>query len=201
MHMNLAPLLYLLLLSTCHQPKPKLGGPCEGCEALLDYGTRALLPTDTLPEFQTTAPKMKVYGTVYRKDGKTPAADVVLYLYHTNRQGIYPTRGNEKDWAKKHGYLRGWVKTGKDGRYAFYTFRPTAYPDRSEPEHMHITLKEPGKIPYYLDDFQFLDDPGLKNTERLPQRGGSGLVRPQAAGQLLLVKRDIVLGKNIPNYE
>jgi protocatechuate 3,4-dioxygenase beta subunit len=181
----------------------RIGGPCEGCEAIYEYGQRKLIATDTLPEFQTTEPKIKITGIVLKKDGKTPAGDVILYIYHTDRTGIYPTSGDEKGWDRRHGYIRGWIKTGKDGKYTFYTFRPAAYPGGTEPEHIHILVKEPGKNEYYLDEYVFDDDSLLTENERnvLENRGGSGLVKPVPGNGMLTVRRDIVLGLNIPQYE
>ena len=146
---------------------------------------------------------MKITGTVFLKDGRSPAQNVIVYIYHTSRKGIYQTKGNEKGWAKRHGYIRGWIKTGKDGRYTFYTFRPAAYPDRSEPEHIHITVKEPGKNEYYIDNFFFDDDPLLTQAvrDRLNNRGGSGIMNASVENGILTIKRNIFLGKNIPNYD
>lgn len=191
-------------VTSCQQQNRKIiGGPCEGCEALFEYGNKKLTAIDTLPGFQFNEPKLKVSGTVFNKDGKTPAENVIIYIYHTNRKGIYPTKGNETGWAKRHGFIRGWIKTGKDGWYTFYTFRPAAYPDGSESEHIHITIKEPGINEYYLDEYLFDDDPSLTQIKRhkLPNRGGSGIVKPYRDGQILTVKRDIILGKNIPDYQ
>src|SRR5690242_15019427 len=101
-----------------------VGGSCEGCEAALEYGSRTLNATDTLPDFNESGPKLIVTGTIYQKDGTTPASDVILYIYHTDQTGEYSKKGNEKGWGKRHGYIRGWIKTGKDGRYTFYTLRP-----------------------------------------------------------------------------
>jgi protocatechuate 3,4-dioxygenase, beta subunit len=184
-------------------PEKIVGGPCEGCEALHEYGDRKLSNTDTLPNFLKTEPKMKITGKVFHEDGKTPAKGVILYIYQTDRSGVYPLLGDEKGWAKRHGYLRGWVKTNADGNYTFYTFRPGAYPDRNEPEHIHLTIKEPGKIAYYLDEFVFEDDPRLTQTERnnLPNRGGSGVTNPDFENGIWVIHRDLVLGQNIPDYE
>jgi protocatechuate 3,4-dioxygenase beta subunit len=137
------------------------------------------------------------------KDGKTPAKDVLLYIYHTNRDGIYETRGNETGWGKRHGYIRGWVKTANDGSYTFFTFRPGSYPNRREPEHIHITVKEPDMNEYYIDDFMFDDDPLLTRSERENRRnrGGSGIVKPDKTGKIYTIQRDIILGRNIPGYE
>lgn len=180
-----------------------VGGPCEGCEAIYEYGNKILRPVDTLPEFKRNEPKLKITGTVFKKDGITPAENVIVYIYHTNRKGIYQTKGNETRWAKRHGFIRGWIKTGKNGRYTFFTFRPAAYPDGTEPEHIHITIKEPHKKEYYLDEYLFDDDPTLTKTMRnkLPNRGGSGILKPYKEGKILTIKRNIILGKNIPNYE
>lgn len=186
--------------STGHNKK--IGGPCQGCEAIFEYGDKVLKDTDTLPDFSKTSPKLKLSGTVYQKNGKTPAKNVILYFYQTNRKGIYPKKGDEKGWGKRHGYLRGWVKTNSVGHYTIYTFRPGAYPNRNTPEHIHITVKEPDKNEYYIEDVLFDDDVLLTLSKRkdLKQRGGSGIVNPVLKNGILTVSRDIILGHNIPNY-
>ncbi|MEP2024258.1 MAG: intradiol ring-cleavage dioxygenase [Reichenbachiella sp.] len=203
-------LLILLLIATSCQSQTKktdtdklVGGSCEGCEAIFEFGNKKLTAIDTLPGFMRTNPKLKLTGTVFEKDGETPADNVMLYIYHTDRNGIYPSNGNEKGWAKRHGYIRGWVKTDKTGKYTFYTFRPAAYPNGMEPEHIHITIKEPDKNEYYIDAFVFNDDELLTQEKRNEQdnRGGSGIVKPISKNAMLTVNRDIILGLNIPNYE
>ena len=183
--------------------KPLVGGPCEGCEAIYEYGEQKLFPVDTLPDFFQNEPKLKVSGVVFQKDGKTPAKDVILYIYHTDKAGIYPKKGGEKGWARRHGYLRGWIKTGADGKYSFYTFRPAAYPNRTIPQHIHITVKEPDKNEYYIDQFLFDDDPFVTTQERnrARNRGGSGIMKTSVENGMLTIRRDIVLGLNIPNYQ
>jgi protocatechuate 3,4-dioxygenase beta subunit len=180
-----------------------VGGPCEGCEAIYEYGNQRLISIDTLPDFKHTEPKLKLTGTIFKKDGKTPAENVILYIYQTDRNGIYATKGNEKGWAKRHGYIRGWIKTDKSGKYTFYTFRPASYPNRAEPEHIHITTKEPNKNEYYIDEFVFDDDPMLTQDKRdkLENRGGSGIVQLILKDGVLTANRNIILGLNIPNYE
>lgn len=204
-------LYFLLIFWTCTSCNAQMksttskfvGGGCEGCEAIFEYGNKKLTSIDTLPEFQSNQPKIKITGTVLKKDGKTPAENVIIYIYHTNRKGIYETKGDETGWAKRHGFIRGWVKTGKDGKYTFYTFRPTAYIDGSEPEHIHITIKEPSKNEYYLDDYLFEDDPILTQNvrDRLSDRGGSGIMKPVEKNGIFIIERNIILGLNIPNYE
>jgi len=198
------PALLLVALSACSQPQ-HVGGPCEGCEAIYENKIpfEQLPSFDTLPGYYEKGNKLLVIGKVFKADGKTPAADVVLYLYHTNIEGIYPTKGNEKGWGRRHGYLRGWLKTNEKGEYSFLTIRPGAYPGRDNPEHIHVTIKEPGKNEYWIDDFHFDDDPILTAAARknFKNRGGNGIVKVTRSGDLLTASRNIVLGLNIPGYK
>lgn len=203
-HSNYLILFCLFLNFNCSaQSRKTVGGGCEGCEAIFEFGEKTLSSIDTLPDFDTSEPKLKLTGTVFHRDGKTPARDVILYIYHTDRTGLYPKKGNETGWARRHGYLRGWIKTDQRGHYTFYTFRPAAYPDRADPEHIHLTVKESDRNEYYLDDFLFEDDPILTRQKRklLSNRGGSGIGMPKLEKGILTLHRDIILGLNIPDYE
>ncbi|MFC0605511.1 dioxygenase family protein [Winogradskyella pulchriflava] len=200
-------IIALTIISCQSQAKNKtdkiVGGPCEGCEALYEYGEKKLSSIDTLPKFEASKPKLKITGTVYKKDGVTPAKNIILYIYHTNENGIYETKGDEKGWAKRHGYIRGWIKTNVDGAYTFYTFRPASYPNTNAPQHIHITVKEPNTNAYYIDDIMFEDDKFLTDEfkKRLGSRAGSGVVLPKLENGILTVKRDVILGLNIPDYD
>lgn len=187
----------------CSQSSKKVGGPCQGCEAALDYGDKKLSSVDTLPGFDEHNQKMKIQGTVFEKDGKTPAKNVIIYIYQTNQKGVYEKKGDETGFASYHGIYRGWVKTNEVGEYAFYTFKPGAYPSRSEPAHVHFTIKEPGINEYYIDAIQFDDDPLLEKRDREKKnpRGGNGIISLVKRDGLLIADRDITLGLNIPNYE
>lgn len=180
-----------------------VGGPCEGCEAIFEYGTRILSPVDTLPDFHDNGPRLKVTGTIYQPDGKTPAAGVVLYVYHTNQEGVYPTRGGETGWARRHGYIRGWIRTDSTGSYTFYTLKPGTYPNRASPAHIHATILEPNGKYYWIDSYLFAGDPLLTANQRSPSspRGSRGILTPVKQGTLLVGQRDIVLGWNVPDYD
>jgi len=198
----------IILTSSCIKSQNKntieklVGGSCQGCEAIYEYGDKLLNSVDTLPGFITSNQKIKISGTIYKKDGKTPAKNIILYAYHTDEKGIYPKKSTSKDWEKRHGYLRGWIKTNASGSYTFYTSKPASYPDTSLPQHIHITVKEPNKNEYYIADIYFEDDPNLTSNIRNKQnhRGGSGIVKLSKKGQILEAKRDIILGLHIPNY-
>jgi protocatechuate 3,4-dioxygenase beta subunit len=207
--MKKSALIVALVLCICgiftFAVEKRVGGPCEGCEAIYEntVAFEKLPAVIKLPHVTWDGKKpIGVNGIVYKADGKTPAPDVVIYVYHTNEEGIYPKKGDEKGWARRHGYLRGWMKTNEKGEYKFVTLRPGTYPDRSDPAHIHITIKEPGLNEYYLDEFLFSDDPLLTADKRqkLENRGGNGILVLKDVGNMFKAQRDIYLGKNIPDY-
>jgi protocatechuate 3,4-dioxygenase beta subunit len=126
-----------------------------------------------------------------------------LYVYHTDQSGRYPRKGNEAGWAARHGYLRGWIKTNADGKYKFLTLKPGAYPEGGNPAHIHATIKEPGVQEYWIDEYLFEGDPFLTEKVRksLGNRGGNGIVKTsKVKNGNLIMKRDIILGVNVPGY-
>ena len=179
--------LFLFVLNACQsQPNRQtsedlqVGGRCEGCEAWSEYGDRSLNPVDTIEGFEHYSPKLKITGKEYDQN-KQPASGIIVYFYHTDREGIYAKPKNAQGWGSRHGKHRAWVKTDQSGEYTIYTFRPARYPNSNAMEHIHITVKEPGKTAYYIDDILFTDDEALTETHkaRLSKRGGSGLVTPK----------------------
>ncbi len=181
-----------------------VGGSCEGCEAIFESPVPLdRLPwTDTLPDFVEAGPKMVISGVVYKADGKTPAPDVVLYIYHTDQAGNYVNRNNETGWGRRHGYIRGWMKTNEKGQYRFYTLKPASYPNTTAVKHIHPIIKEPGINEYWIDEFVFDDDPFLTAALRKEnqQRGGGGVIKLKKVNGILAGERNIYLGKNIPGY-
>lgn len=211
MHKFIAHLLFLSLISACSNGQDikmestrLVGGPCEGCEAVLEFGDQKLDAVDTLPDFHEGGQKIKVSGTIYQSDGEHPAQDVIVYFHHTNQKGIYATKGNETGWGKRHGYNRGWIKTDEDGKYTIYTIKPGAYPSGTLPAHIHATLLEPNGKYYYIDEYHFKGDSLLSQEQAHPPspRGGhSGLLDLKKKGDLWVGHRDIILGKNVPDYQ
>jgi len=209
MKKNLTILILSVLLSSCGNSQNPVsmqlvGGPCEGCEAIFEYGGKIVTAVDTLPDFLEEGPKIKVTGTIYQNDGNTPAKDIILYIYHTDQDGIYATKGGETGWGKRHGYIRGWVKTDSSGRYTFYTLKPGIYPSRNTPAHIHPTILEPGGKYYWLGSYHFKGDPLLTENEigpKSPRGGSSGLLTLIKEGDIWVGSRDFILGKNIPDYD
>jgi len=201
---SLVALVFLLANASCAQPdRYQLVGVCEGCEAVFEYGGRLLNPVDTLPEYESADTKIKVTGVIYKPDGVTPAENVILYVYHTNGGGIYPKRGTEKDWSRMHGYIRGGIKTGVDGRYTFYTSKPGAYPGRKDAAHIHPVILEPEGKYYWVDEFLFEGDSLITPAQRevkAPVGGTSGILQLRRDGNLLVGERDLILGRNVKGY-
>lgn len=161
---------------------------CEWCgtaEAPGQLDSRVTLASPDEP-----GTRIRIHGVVFQPDGRTPARDVVLYLYHTNAEGIYPKRGDETGNGRRHGYLRGWLRTDDAGRYEIRTIRPGNYPGRDAAQHIHVTVQEPDGTPeYWLPSFKFTDDPYLDSDPDAPnvvelRRGQDGV---------WLARRDIVL--------
>jgi protocatechuate 3,4-dioxygenase, beta subunit len=204
---SITTILSALLFLSCqaqnsNQPSKIVGGRCEGCEAIHEYGSKQLTSVDTLPGFASNGEKLKISGTIYQKDGTTPAKGVILYIYHTGVGGTYETKGDEQGWARRHGYHRGWIKTGEDGGYTFYTIRPGSYPNSNIPAHIHATIKEPDINEYYIEDYHFYDDPFLTPDLRKVNapKAGPGIVSLKKINDTWVAERNIILGLNIENY-
>jgi len=181
-----------------------IGGRCETCDAI--YTTpipfEKMNWVDTLPDYHELGPRMVISGKIYQADGKTPAVGVILYIYHTDQTGHYTPNAYQTGSVRRHGYIRGWMKTNGQGEYKFYTLKPAAYPGHQIPAHIHPIIKEPKMNEYYIDEFLFNDDPFLTSEERNKQegRGGSGIISLENQGGILVGHRDIYLGRKIPNY-
>lgn len=181
-----------------------VGGGCDGCELMYVGMPEEIAPADTSPGWNEKGQKLIVTGTVFQLDGKTPAKDVVIYYWQTDSEGYYSPKPGMDERAKRHGHIRGWVKTGEDGKYTINTIRPAPYPNDVLPAHIHLAIKEPDvENEYYTDDINFDDDKLLiPHFKKYPKenRGGSGVVRVLLKDNLQIAEHDIILGLNIPNY-
>ncbi len=180
-----------------------VGGGCDGCDGIFVLMPERLSAETTIAPSGEPGEPLEVSGTIFKTDGKTPAEGVVLYVYHTSAKGLYEPRADLTGSARRHGRLRGWMKTDATGKYRFRTIWPGPYPKERIPAHIHPIIKEADKNEYYIDDFLFADDPLLIAAERakLENRGGSGILTvARGADGVWRATRDIVLGRNIPNY-
>lgn len=123
---------------------------------------------------------------------------MILYVYQTNKDGVYPKKGNETGWARRHGYLRGWVKTDENGEYTLFTQLPQFY--GNEPAHIHLTVLEPDGSYYYVESFFFEGDNNLKSkhfNNPNPRGGFTGIMKMKEKNGMLIGKRDLILRKNL----
>jgi protocatechuate 3,4-dioxygenase beta subunit len=109
---------------------------------------------------------MLVSGTVFQNDQKTPAPNVLIYLYHTDVYGYYG-RGGEH----RHGRYRGWMLTDAQGRFEFRSIKPASYPNSTVASHIHMTLTGKDFQEDWVDSILFDGDRFLTERERVPQRG------------------------------
>lgn len=181
-----------------------VGGGCDGCELMYIGIPKEIHSVDISPGWNEKGQKLIVTGTVFQLDGKTPAKDVIIYYCQTDNDGYYSPKTGMDEKTKRHGHIRGWVKTDTNGNYTIKTIRPAPYPDDVSPAHIHLAIKEPiAANEYYTDEIHFDDDRLLipyKKKNRLENRGGSGIVRVLFKDSLQIAEHDIVLGLNIPNY-
>jgi protocatechuate 3,4-dioxygenase beta subunit len=168
---------------------------CEWCGAQdapadLSWST-AIAPPDEPGE------RLVISGTVYAADGAKPAGGVLVYAYHTDITGRYTKNGTETGNGRRHGRLRGWARTGADGRYEFRTIKPAPYPGGTDPAHVHMTVTGPGYPEYWIDSIWFEGDPLItpELRARLDGRGGfESILSPvRGADGVLRVVRNIRL--------
>ena len=185
------------------RPPRRVGGACDTCELMYEGMPKELGWQTAIAREGEPGEPLEMRGVIYRNDGKTPAPDVILYVYHTDAKGYYsPAPGQTQ--ARRHGHLRGWMKTDREGRYQFRTIRPASYPDGRAPAHIHAIVREPQLNEYYIDEYEFADDPLVTRKERelMEGRGGMGIVDlTRNKNGVWVGRRDIILGRNIPHYE
>jgi protocatechuate 3,4-dioxygenase beta subunit len=179
-----------------------VGGGCETCEYMYIGQPASIDAVDTSAGWQEPGQKLIVKGRVFQIDGRTPAAGITLYYWQTDHAGLYSFREGMPEGARRHGHIRGWLKTDAEGRYTLYTVRPAPYPKSNIPAHIHMVVKEPGMSEYYIDDLEFDDDQLLTGAERKKRlsRGGTGVLRPELIKGVQVAERNIMLGLNIPDH-
>ena len=127
------------------------------------------------PETEPGTP-LVVHGRAFAADGRTPLAGAIVFAYHTDRDGRYDRPG-----APPHTWrLKGWVKTGDDGRFEFRTIRPAPYPGRQIAAHIHFALFTSDGERYHAGEVVFDDDKLVTAAEREQSRkdGDFGSIRP-----------------------
>lgn len=112
---------------------------------------------------------IEISGTVYRPDGRTPAPNSLIYLYHTDADGYYGRNGQPR-----HGRYRGWLLTDARGQYSFRSIKPAPYPENRWAAHIHMTVTTLSMREDSVDSILFEGDPLISAAERSTagQKGG-----------------------------
>ncbi len=184
----------------------RVGGECEAgyCDLMYLAMPKKINAVDTSAGWYEKGQKLMVSGTAYQLDGKTPAPNVIIYYHHTDNDGYYSPRKDQPENQTRHGHIRGWMKTDKDGKYTLYTIRPASYPNTNLPAHIHWLIKEPDvNNEYWTDDLTFEDDklllPYIKD-HKPGNLGGNGIVKTVLKDSVQIAEKNFILGLNIPNY-
>lgn len=104
--------------------------------------------------------RMVVRGRVVLPDGKTPAANVIMYVYQTDNTGVYGV--GKSGLPRLHAFLR----TDAQGRYEYSSIRPAQYPSRNEAAHVHVQFWARDIPPQWNNDLLFTDDPLVRRVDR-----------------------------------
>jgi protocatechuate 3,4-dioxygenase beta subunit len=161
-----------------------------------DYTLDQIASIDSLPDFESKRQKLKITGTIYKSDGKTPASDVIMYLEQADEDGDFDLR---KLNDKRYTYHRGWIKTNASGQYTFYTFMPGGDRRYNQLQQLFPTIKEGAKEFYNLESFLFDSDPLLTKScrKKIAKKGDvTRILKPIKQGDLLVVEKNIVLDSN-----
>ena len=99
--------------------------------------------------------RVRIRGTVYGPDCRTPLPKTLLDVWHADAKGEY----HGKDEAYR---LRGQVLTNERGEYEFESIKPGNYGDSRgmRPAHFHVTISSPGHEPV-TTQLYFQGDPYL----------------------------------------
>jgi catechol 1,2-dioxygenase len=127
--------------------------------------------------------KLRLTGTVFSADCRTPVPDALIEVWQANNAGLYDTNtpGNFTEVSQFH--LRGMLQTNETGQYEIETIVPGRYPippnlpglekyaGLTRPAHIHFRVMDSLHVPlttqlYFKDDPFLAGDPwaGHKQT-------------------------------------
>jgi protocatechuate 3,4-dioxygenase beta subunit len=123
-----------------------------------------------------------ISGQVVAPDGKTPVPGVTLYGYHTDADGYYRRVGQDGEAGERDPRLRGWAKSDENGGFEFTTIKPSPYPHRNVPAHVHMHAWGAG-YPRQWFQLEFAGDPLLPKQHFTDNTADYLYIVPVAADQ------------------
>ncbi len=164
----------------------------ESRNPIYDYNEKYLNSTDTIPDFSSKEYKLKIEGTVFLNDGVTPAENVLIFINQADENGDYDLRKHNN---KRYVHHRAWVKTDKNGKYAFYTFIPSTDIRSRMIKEIHTVIKEPGMLEYDAAGFVFEDDRLLSRScrKKIAKQDPKSILKLIKDNNILTAKRDFIL--------
>jgi protocatechuate 3,4-dioxygenase beta subunit len=161
-------------------------GPAIGEEAPPDLD--ALKPVAMCSEDEPGR-KLLFHGRVLDADGRGLSKAAVI-AYNTGEDGLYNPRGVGTRTPR----IRGAAVSDERGFFSFKTVWPGAYPNASEPAHIHVAAIAPAHGLKYLL-ILFKGDPKLTPTHLKSEEGeGVVIVDPQRqADGSFVFRQDIKL--------
>lgn len=167
--------------------------------AIYDYSEKKLSNTASIPDYASKPNPLKITGTVFLSDGKTPAPDVILYINQADENGNYELIKNH---GERYVYHRAWVKTNADGHYTFYTFIPGKIKRSNDFKKIHMVVKEPNQPVRNGYDLIFDNDPLLTKScrKKLAKRGIDNILKPAKEDSIFVATKNIVLNTQRIEY-
>lgn len=141
--------------------------------------------------------RLRIAGRVLAASGCEPLAGAVVDVWHASAAGYYYGLEATRPLRPEEFLLRGRIRAGEDGRYAFDTVLPGNYKVSEtwvRPRHIHFIVSHPAHPRlitqlYFAGDPQNQTDPLVKNSLIIPlkpRQGEGGSVGHEGAFDIVL---------------
>jgi len=166
-----------------------------GC-ATMQPTTRDLAPADgdkpaavVIVEPDEPGRRLEYTGRVLDYGGG-PLSEAAVILYNADTNGLY----NPPNSPTRVPRIRGVAITDEQGRFRFLTVWPGAYPNNSEPAHLHVLVTAPAHLPVHRS-YWFEGDPLITPQHRAALRGDTNtrVVAPREQNAIWTFADDIRL--------
>lgn len=166
-------------------------------KAFYHFEGQQLSSVDTIPGFDSKKNKLKLYGTIYKSDGVTPASDVILYIEQADENGNFDIRKKDDE---KYIHNRGWVKTDSNGNYSFFTYIPGNDRRYNQMQQIFPIIKESAKPEYEIASLLFDEDPLLTKLcrKRMTKKGDiTRILKLKLVDGIFESRKDITLIESV----